>query len=159
MVQYNLFDAVRTGTREAGAAERETGSTAGQGAGGGGPALVRARLPAKPLFSVSLREPRAGNFGYAGPAAGMVRARLPAKPLISVSGREPRAGNFGYAGPAAGMCSFADGQAGRKVKRGRRRPRGRVLPLFFMLFYNLNPVINYFTFTFFPQFFLVNAFL
>ena len=71
--------------------------------GPGGPALVRARLPAKPLISVSGREPRARNFGYAGPAAGMVRARLPAKPLISVSGREPRAGNFGYAGPAAGM--------------------------------------------------------
>ena len=63
--------------------------------GGPAPALVRARFPAKPLVSVSGREPRAGIFGIGGPAAGLVRARLPAKPLVSVSGREPRAGIFG----------------------------------------------------------------
>ena len=64
--------------------------------------MVRARLPASPLFSVSGREPRAGNFGFGGPPAGMVRAHLPASPLFSVSGREPRAGNFGIRGPPAG---------------------------------------------------------
>ena len=36
--------------------------------GGPAPALVRARFPAKPLVSVSGREPRAGIFGKAGPA-------------------------------------------------------------------------------------------
>ena len=65
--------------------------------------MVRARLPANPLFSVSGRKPRAGNFGFGGPPAGMVRAHLPASPLFSVSGREPRAGNFGFGGPPAGM--------------------------------------------------------
>ena len=37
-----------------------------------GPAagMVRARLPANPLFSVSGREPRAGNFGIGGPPCG-----------------------------------------------------------------------------------------
>ena len=65
--------------------------------------MVRARLPANPLFSVSGREPRTGCFGVGGPLAGMVRARLPASPLFSVSGREPRAGNFEIRGPAAGM--------------------------------------------------------
>ena len=54
--------------------------------------MVRAHLPASPLFSVSGREPRAGNFGFGGPPAGMVRAHLPASPLFSVSGREPQAG-------------------------------------------------------------------
>ena len=54
--------------------------------------MVRAHLPASPLFSVSGREPRAGNFGIRGPPAGMVRAHLPASPLFSVSGREPQAG-------------------------------------------------------------------
>ena len=49
-------------------------------------------LPANPLFSVSGREPWAGNFGIRGPPAGMVRAHLPASPLFSVSGREPQAG-------------------------------------------------------------------
>ena len=65
--------------------------------------MVRARLPASPLFSVSRREPQAGNFGIGGPPAGMVRARPPANPLFSVFGREPRAGNFGIGGPPAGM--------------------------------------------------------
>ncbi len=65
--------------------------------------MVRAHLPASPLFSVSEREPRTGNFGIRGPPAGMVRAHLPASPLFSVSGREPRAGNFGFGGPPAGM--------------------------------------------------------
>ena len=54
--------------------------------------MVRAHLPASPLFSVSEREPRTGNFGIRGPPAGMVRAHLPASPLFSVSGREPQAG-------------------------------------------------------------------
>ena len=49
-------------------------------------------LPANPLFSVSGREPWAGNFGIRGPPAGMVLAHLPASPLFSVSGREPQAG-------------------------------------------------------------------
>ena len=65
--------------------------------------MVRARLPATPLFSVSGREPRAGFFEIRGPPAGMVRARFPANPLFSVSGREPRAENFRVGGPAAGM--------------------------------------------------------
>ena len=65
--------------------------------------MVRARLPAKPLFSVSGREPRVGNFGNSGPAARMVRARLPSKPLFFVSGREPRAEEFGNGGSGAGM--------------------------------------------------------
>ena len=65
--------------------------------------MVRAHLPANPLFSVSGREPRAGFFGIGGPAVGMVRARLPASPLVSVSGREPRAGCFEIRGPAAGF--------------------------------------------------------
>ena len=65
--------------------------------------MVRARLPASPLFSVSGREPRAECFESGGPPAGMVRARLPANPLFSVSGREPRARCFGFGGPAAGM--------------------------------------------------------
>ena len=65
--------------------------------------MVRARLPASPLFLVSGREPRAGFFEISGPTAGMVRAHLSASPLFSVSGREPRAGNFGIRGPTAGM--------------------------------------------------------
>ena len=70
----------------------------------GGPVagMVRARLPASPLFLVSGREPRAGFFEISGPTAGMVRAHLSASPLFSVSGREPRAGNFGIRGPPAG---------------------------------------------------------
>ena len=64
--------------------------------------MVRARLPAKPLFSVSGREPRTGNSEIGGPGAGTVRARLPAMPLISVSGREPRAGNSEIGGPGSG---------------------------------------------------------
>ena len=63
---------------------------------------VRARLPARPLISVSGREPRAGNSEIGGPGAGMVRARLPAKPLISVSGRDPRTGNSEMGGPGTG---------------------------------------------------------
>ena len=65
--------------------------------------MVRARLPASPLFLVSGREPRAGFFEISGPTAGMVRAHLSASPLFSVSGREPRAGFFGIGGPAVGM--------------------------------------------------------
>ena len=65
--------------------------------------MVRAHLPASPLFSVSGREPRAGFFEISGPTAGMVRAHLSASPLFSVSGREPRAGFFGIGGPAVGM--------------------------------------------------------
>ena len=98
MIQYNLYGAVRDGTREVGAAERETGHAAGRGAG-----LGRARFPANPLISVAGREPRAGIFGFSGPAAGLVRARFPANPLVSVSGREPRAGIFGFSGTAAGL--------------------------------------------------------
>ena len=59
-------------------------------------------LPAKPLISISLREPRTGNFEIGGPGAGTVRARLLANPLISVSLREPRTGNFEIGGPGAG---------------------------------------------------------
>ena len=71
----------------------------------GGPVagMVRARLPASPLFLVSGREPRAGFFEISGPTAGMVRAHLSASPLFSVSVREPRAGFFGIGGPAVGM--------------------------------------------------------
>ena len=65
--------------------------------------MVRARLPASPLFSVFGREPRAEYFEIGGPPAGMVRARLPANPLFSVFGREPRGGKFGIGGPPAGM--------------------------------------------------------
>ena len=88
------------------------GSKAGSGDGRGWPAesgmgppagMVRARLPASPLFSVSGREPRARCFGFGGPPAGMVRARPPANPLFSVFGREPRAECFGIRGPPAGM--------------------------------------------------------
>ena len=44
--------------------------------------MVRARLPANPLFSVSGREPRAGNFGIGGPPAGCFEARFaPPSPL------------------------------------------------------------------------------
>ena len=44
--------------------------------------MVRARLPANPLFSVSRREPRAGNFGIGGPPAGCFEARFaPPSPL------------------------------------------------------------------------------
>ena len=64
---------------------------------------VRARLPARPLISVSGREPCTENSEIGRPGAGTVRARLPAKPLISVSGREPRAGNSEIGGPGAGM--------------------------------------------------------
>ena len=56
---------------------------------------VRARLPARPLISVSGREPCTENSEIGGPGAGTVRAQLPAKPLMSVSGREPRAARFG----------------------------------------------------------------
>ena len=42
--------------------------------------MVRARLPASPLFSVSGREPRARCFGFGGPAAGMF-ALDPPRPL------------------------------------------------------------------------------
>ena len=38
--------------------------------------MVRARLPASPLFSVSGREPRAGCFEIRGPAAGFFKARF-----------------------------------------------------------------------------------
>ena len=38
--------------------------------------MVRARLPAKPLFSVSGREPRDGCFGIRGPPAGFSGARF-----------------------------------------------------------------------------------
>ena len=59
-----------------------------------GPAVgkVRARLPAKPMNSVSEREPRGGRKEEFGRLAGKVRARLPAKPKNSVSEREPQAG-------------------------------------------------------------------
>ena len=53
---------------------------------------VRARLPAKPMNSVSEREPRSGKRGKDGPGGSKVRARLPAKPMNSVFVREPRAG-------------------------------------------------------------------
>ena len=53
---------------------------------------VRARLPAKPMNSVSVREPRSGKRGKDDPRGGKVRARLPAKSMNSVSEREPRAG-------------------------------------------------------------------
>ena len=53
---------------------------------------VRARLPAKPMNSVSVREPRAVIREQTHPEGGKVRARLPAKPMNSVSEREPRAG-------------------------------------------------------------------
>ena len=53
---------------------------------------VRARLPAKPMNSVSEREPRGEKSRKAGPVAGKVRARLPAKPMNSVPEREPRGG-------------------------------------------------------------------
>ena len=58
-----------------------------------GPAAgkVRARLPAKPMNSVSEREPRTGRKEECGPAAGQVRARLLAKPMNSVFECEPRA--------------------------------------------------------------------
>ena len=51
---------------------------------------VRARLPAKPMISVSGREPQTGRSGKCAPDDGKVCARLPAKPMISVSEREPR---------------------------------------------------------------------
>lgn len=41
---------------------------------GPGAGMVRAHLPANPLFSVSGHEPRAGCFEVGGPVAGMVRA-------------------------------------------------------------------------------------
>ena len=63
---------------------------------------VRARLPARPLISVSGREPCTENSEIGRPGAGTVRAQLPAKPLISVSGREPRTGNSEMGGPGAG---------------------------------------------------------
>ena len=53
---------------------------------------VRARLPAKPMNSVSVREPRSGKRGKDDPRGGKVRARLPAKSMNSVSEREPRSG-------------------------------------------------------------------
>ncbi len=57
-----------------------------------GPAgSVRARLPAKPMNSVSERELRAGKKDDGGPAAGRVRARQSGKPMNSVSERELRA--------------------------------------------------------------------
>ena len=83
---------------------------------------VRARLPAKPLISVSGREPRAGNSEIGGPGAGMVRARLPAKPLISVSGREPRTGNSEMGGPGAGTVR-ARFPAKPLISVPRREPR------------------------------------
>ena len=44
--------------------------------------MVRARLPANPLFSVFGREPRAGDFGVGGPATGCFEARFaPPSPL------------------------------------------------------------------------------
>ena len=104
---------------------------------------VRARLPARPLISVSGREPRAGNSEMGGPGAGTVRARFPAKPLISVPRREPRTARFGNGGPGprpvcspppakpyvfvpgskfftqlpAGKCNFAGDRAARFAPR------------------------------------------
>ncbi len=44
--------------------------------------MVRARLPANPLFSVFGREPRAGDFGVGGPATGCFEAQFaPPSPL------------------------------------------------------------------------------
>lgn len=63
---------------------------------------VRARIPTKPMISISEREPRPERIGIGEPDGGKVRARLPAKPMISVSGREPRAMEFRKCGPAAG---------------------------------------------------------
>ena len=62
--------------------KEECGRSAGQ---------VRARLPAKPMNSVSERELRAGKKDDGGPAAGRVRARQSGKPMNSVFEREPRA--------------------------------------------------------------------
>ena len=64
---------------------------------------VRARLPAKPMNSVSEREPRGERKEECGRSAGQVRARLPAKPMNSVSEREPRGEKSRKAGPVAGF--------------------------------------------------------
>ena len=84
--------------------------------------MVRARLPAKPLISVSGREPRTGNSEMGGPGAGTVRARFPAKPLISVPRREPRAGNSEIGGPGAGTVR-ARLPAKPLISVPRREPR------------------------------------
>lgn len=62
---------------------------------------VRARLPARPLISVSGREPCTENSEMGGPGAGTVCVRLPARPLFSVYVRKPRTVRFGNGGPAA----------------------------------------------------------
>ena len=83
---------------------------------------VRARLPARPLISVSGREPCTENSEIGGPGAGTVRAQLPAKPLISVSGREPRTGNSEIGGPGAGTVR-ARLPAKPLISVPRREPR------------------------------------
>ena len=71
-----------------------------------GAGTVRARLPARPLFSVPGREPCTENSEIGGPGAGTVRARLPAKPYSFVPGSkfftQLPAGTRGSAGNRAG---------------------------------------------------------
>ena len=88
---------------------------------------VRARLPAKPMNSVSVREPRSGKRGKDDPRGGKVRARLPAKSMNSVSEREPRAGRRGKDDPgvdkvrarlpAKSMNSVSERNPGPEEKR------------------------------------------
>ena len=91
-----LFVSGRLGSRPPVRKTNELGfgaRTAGLKKDDGGPAAgrVRARLPAKPMNSVSERELRAGKKDDGGPAAGRVRARQSGKPMNSVLEREPRA--------------------------------------------------------------------
>ena len=63
--------------------------------------MVRARLPANPLFSVSGREPRAGCFEIRGPAAGFFKARF-APPSSRTLAAPSRGANSSHKFRAAG---------------------------------------------------------
>ena len=97
MIQYNLYGAVRDGTREVGAAERETGQAAGplmQAGRPGGPAdFSKARFA--PRCLLALVAPFRGaksSHNFRAPAwggrlfQGAVCSPLPARPYASVSG-------------------------------------------------------------------------
>ena len=99
---------------------------------------VRARLPAKPMKSVFVREPEAGNYGKGGPGAGTVRARLPAKPMNSVFMREPRwlrraesrpGRRFGSRSAARKANKFGFCARTPVLRRAESRPAGRHLQL------------------------------
>ena len=84
---------------------------------------VRARLPAKPMISVSGREPQTERMVVGEPDGRKVRAHLPAKPMISVSEREPQTGRSGKCAPDDGkVCARLPAKPMISVSEREPRP-------------------------------------